>query len=74
MRVYQNTVQLIGLGSAGTNIVEAFLTHKKTMELLQKDITRLACLALDIADAEIIALQETNENIVKAMVKAGIPK
>lgn len=74
MRVYQNTVQLIGLGSAGTNIVEAFLAHKKTMGLLQNDITRLALLALDIADAEIIALQETNENIVKAMVKAGIPK
>ena len=74
MKIYQNTVQLIGLGSAGTNIVETFLTHPKTMELLQNETTRLSLLALDIADPEIIALQETNEKILKAMVKAGIPK
>ena len=44
------------------------------MELLQSDIARVSLLAIDIADAEIRALQETNEKIMKAMVKAGIPK
>jgi hypothetical protein len=44
------------------------------MELLQSDITRLSLLAVDIADPEIRALQETNEKVLKAMVKAGIPK
>ncbi len=44
------------------------------MELLQSDITRLSLLAIDIADPEIRALQETNEKVLKAMVKAGIPK
>jgi hypothetical protein len=66
-------VQLIGLGSAGTNIVEAFLKHKKTMELLHNDITRLSLMAIDIADPEIRALQETHEKILNSMVKAGIP-
>jgi hypothetical protein len=66
-------VQLIGLGSAGTNIVESFLKHKKTTELLQNDITRLSLMAIDIADPEIRALQETHEKIQLAMVKAGIP-
>jgi len=66
-------VQLIGLGSAGTNIVEAFLKHKKTMELLHNDITRLSLMAIDIADPEIRALQETHEEMLRAMVKAGIP-
>jgi hypothetical protein len=66
-------VQLIGLGSAGTNIVEAFLKHKKTMELLHHDITRLSLMAIDIADPEIRDLQESHEKISKAMVKAGIP-
>jgi hypothetical protein len=65
---------LIGLGSAGTNIVEAFLTNKKTMELLENDITRLSLLAIDIADPEIRALQESHEKILKTMVKAGIPR
>jgi tetratricopeptide (TPR) repeat protein len=73
-RIYQNSVQLIGLGSAGTNIVENFMTSKKTMELLGNDITRLSLLAIDIADPEIRSLQETNEKIMKAMAKAGIPR
>jgi len=72
-RIYQNSVQLIGLGSAGTNIVETFLTNKKTMELLQNDITRLSLLAIDIADPEIRSLQETNVSIAKALVRAGVP-
>ena len=65
---------MIGLGSAGTNIVETFLTSKKTMELMENDITRLSLLAIDIADPEIRSLQETNEKIRKAMIKAGIPR
>jgi hypothetical protein len=44
------------------------------MELLQSDITRVSLLAIDIADNEIRALQETNEKVMKAMVKAGIPR
>jgi len=54
--------------------VETFLTAKKTMDMLQSDITRVSLLAIDIADSEIRALQETNERIMKAMVKAGVPK
>jgi len=72
-RIYQNSVQVIGLGSAGTNIVETFLKDKKTKELLQNDLTRLSLLAIDIADPEIRSLQESYEEIEKSMVKAGIP-
>jgi hypothetical protein len=67
-------VQLIGLGSAGTNIIEAFLKNEKTMELLQNDITRLSLLAIDIADPEIRALQESYDKISKSIIKAGIPQ
>jgi hypothetical protein len=66
-------VQLIGLGSAGTNIVEAFLKSERTMELLKGDITRLSLLAIDIADPEIRALQDTHEKILNSLVRAGIP-
>ncbi|MGD0450373.1 MAG: tubulin-like doman-containing protein [Candidatus Bathyarchaeia archaeon] len=64
----------MGLGSAGTNIVEAFLTNKKTMELLGNDITRLSLLAIDIADPEIRSLLEADERITKSMIRAGIPR
>jgi hypothetical protein len=61
------------LGSAGTNIVESFLTNKKTRELIENDLTRLSLLAIDIADPEIRSLQETHEQISKSLIKAGIP-
>jgi hypothetical protein len=64
---------LIGLGSAGTNIVEAFLSSKKTKELIENDLTRLSLLAIDIADPEIRSLQEKHEQIEKSMIRAGIP-
>jgi hypothetical protein len=64
---------LIGLGSAGTNIVESFLKNEKTMELLKNDITRLSLMAVDIADPEIRDLQETYEKIEQSIIKAGIP-
>jgi hypothetical protein len=66
-------VQLIGLGSAGTNIVEAFLKNERTMELLKRDITRLSLLAIDIADPEIRSLQESYVKFSETMIKAGIP-
>ena len=72
-RIYQNSVQLIGLGSAGTNIVETFLKSEKTMDLLHRDITRLSLLAIDIADPEIRALQESYIKFSESMIKAGIP-
>jgi hypothetical protein len=62
------------LGSAGTNIVESFLSHKKTRELIENDLTRLSLLALDIADPEIRSLQETHEQIAKSLIKAGVPR
>ncbi len=74
MRIYQNSVHLIGLGSAGTNIVETFLANKKTKELMEHDLTRLSLLAIDIADPEIRSLQETYEQIGRSMIKAGIPQ
>ena len=71
---YQNSVMLIGLGSAGTNIVESFMNHKKTKELLKSDITRLSLMAVDIADREIRQLQESNVKITNDMQKQGIPQ
>jgi hypothetical protein len=49
------------------------MNNKKTMDLMQNEITRLSLLAIDIADPEIRALQETADKITKQMIKAGIP-
>lgn len=69
-----NIIHLIGLGSAGTNIVEAFISSKKTMNLLENENTRLSLLAIDVADPDIRSLQETYSKILKEMKDKGIPK
>jgi hypothetical protein len=73
-RAYSTIMQLIGLGSAGTNIVDTFLADSKTLELLKNENVRLAFLAIDIADPEIKSLQNTYERITKAMKAKGVPK
>jgi hypothetical protein len=69
-----NIIHLIGLGSAGTNIVEAFISSKKTMKLLENENTRLSLLAIDVADPDIRSLQETYSKLLNEMKDNGIPK
>ncbi len=71
---YSNIIHLVGLGSAGTNIVEAFLSSKKTMNLLENENTRLSLLAIDVADPDIRSLLETYSKLLKEMKDKGIPK
>jgi len=73
-RAYSNVMHLIGLGSAGTNIVEAFLEDERTLSVLKKEGTRLALLAIDIADPEVKSLQRSYEKLKKTMKEKSIPK
>jgi len=73
-KVHSNVMHIIGLGSAGTNIVETFLEDQRTLGLLKKEGTRLALLAIDVADPEIKSLQRSYKRIKKSMEEKGIPK
>ncbi len=71
---YTGVVHLVGLGGAGTNIVESFLKAEKTLELLESGVTRLSLMALDIADPDIKSLEEAHSKVLDLMQKKGIPK
>ncbi len=71
---YSSVIHLVGLGGAGTNIVEAFLKNDKTLELLNTGVTRLSLMALDVADPDIKSLEETHKNVVETMKRNGIPQ
>ena len=71
---YSGVIHLVGLGGAGTNIVESFLKNEKTMELLESGVTRLSLMALDIADPDIKSLEETHKKVLDAMKRNGIPR
>jgi len=71
---YSSTIHIVGLGGAGTNIVEAFLKNEKTMELLQTGVSRLSLMALDIADPDIKSLEDAHKNVSEVMRRNGVPQ
>ncbi|MBL7167564.1 hypothetical protein ISS40_02725 [Candidatus Bathyarchaeota archaeon] len=71
---YSGVIHLVGLGGAGTNIVESFLKNEKTMELLESGVTRLSLMALDIADPDIKSLEEAHKKVLDAMKRNGVPR
>ena len=71
---YSSVIHLVGLGGAGTNVVEHFLKTDKTMELLNSGATRLSLLAMDIADPDIKSLDDTYNKILEQMRRKGIPQ
>ncbi len=71
---YSGVIHLVGLGGAGTNIVESFLKSEKTMELLESGASRLSLMALDIADPDIKSLEEAHTKVLDAMKRNGVPR
>lgn len=71
---YSSVIHLVGLGGAGTNVVENFIKNEKTMDLLGSGATRLSMLAMDIADPDIKSLDDTYNRILEQMKRRGIPQ
>ena len=71
---YNSVIHLVGLGGAGTNIVESFLKNEKTLELLESGVTRLSLMALDVADPDIKSLEETHSKVLDLMKRTGVPQ
>jgi hypothetical protein len=71
---YAGVIHMVGLGGAGTNIVESFLKEEKTLELLESGVTKLSLMALDIADPDIKSLEGAHAKVLDLMKKKGIPR
>jgi hypothetical protein len=71
---YSSVIHIVGLGGAGTNIVESFLKNEKTMDLLETGVSRLSLMALDIADPDIKSLVGTHKNVTETMKRNGVPQ
>jgi|GEM_PF-243257 len=63
---------LVGLGGAGTNIVETFLKDPKVLRYLETRGVKLTCLAFDVADHDIMSLQQTYDWFKEEMKDRGI--
>jgi len=71
---YNCVIHMVGLGGAGTNIVESFLKNEKTLELLDSGVTKLSLMSLDIADPDIKSLEDTTNRVQEMMKRRGIPQ
>jgi hypothetical protein len=71
---YSSIIHIVGLGGAGTNVVENFLKNGKTIQMLDGSATRLSLMAMDIADPDIKSLDETYNKIQEQMRRKGIPQ
>ena len=71
---YNSAMQLIGLGGAGVNILEAFINNRRELiPLLKKEGIRISCLAIDVADHDIQSLEASAKELSEELREKGIP-
>lgn len=66
-------IHVIGLGGTGANVIQALMESKKTAELLSKEDFHMACMALDVADGDLSALQASYKETIAKMQEKGVP-
>ncbi|MFH1328698.1 MAG: tubulin-like doman-containing protein, partial [Candidatus Bathyarchaeota archaeon] len=67
------SIHLIGLGGAGTNILETFLKTPRIHKYLKTRGVKLTCLALDVADHDIVSLQRAYGEFKEELKNQDIP-
>lgn len=67
------SLHLIGLGGAGTNILESFLKNPRIYQFLQQRGVKFTCLALDVADHDVQHLLQTYEGFKEELQTRHIP-
>ncbi|MEM3737297.1 MAG: tubulin-like doman-containing protein [Candidatus Bathyarchaeia archaeon] len=67
------SLHLVGLGGAGSNILEAFFKSSKIFQFLQLRGVKLTCLALDVADHDILRLIQAYEEFKEELRVRHIP-
>ena len=71
---YSSSLQLVGLGGTGVNIIEAFIRNRKALiPLLQKEGVRISLLALDVADFDIRSLEVAYKALQDDLKEHAIP-
>ena len=71
---YLSSIQLVGLGGTGVNVIEAFIKNRRGLvPLLKKEGIRVSMLALDVADHDIRSLEGAYKELKDEMKVQGIP-
>lgn len=67
------TIHPIGLGGAGTNVVETYLKDPRIIDRLAKtEDLHLSLLALDVADGDVRRLLTTKDIVMRELIQKGV--
>ncbi|NIM46466.1 MAG: hypothetical protein GTN80_11695 [Nitrososphaeria archaeon] len=68
-----NSIHMIGLGGAGANIVETYITDERTWSAVQDIGVYISTLAIDVADGDIKRLRRAGDKVLKRLAEQGVP-
>jgi len=66
------SVHLVGLGGTGTNVIQALVESDRLLRLLSSEDFGIACLAIDVADADLANLQGSYKRTVAKLEAKGV--
>ncbi len=68
-----NSIHMIGLGGAGVNIVETYISDERTHKTVQDTGVYISALAIDVADGDIKKLNTAGNRVLKGLAEQGVP-
>lgn len=66
------SVHVVGLGGTGTNVIQSFVESERLFRLLSSEDFGIACLAIDVADADLANLQGAYKKTVAKLEAKGV--
>ncbi|HME18188.1 MAG TPA: tubulin-like doman-containing protein [Nitrososphaerales archaeon] len=66
------SVHLVGLGGTGTNIIQSLIESERLLRLLSSEDFGIACLAIDVAEADLASLQAAYKRTVSKLEAKGV--
>lgn len=68
-----NSIHMIGLGGAGANIIETYITDERTWRIVQDPGVYISALAIDVADGDVKRLRRASNRVLKGLAEQGVP-
>jgi len=66
------SVHLVGLGGTGTNVIQSLVESDRLFKLLSQEDFGIACLAIDVADADLASLVSAYKKTVSKLESKGV--
>ncbi len=66
------SVHLVGLGGTGTNVIQSLVESERLLRLLSSEDFGIACLAIDVADADLGSLQSAYKRTIAKLEDKGV--